>query len=192
MFKIRFMCVLVFCLGTCIHLKGQQIIRNLDFEQTDFRRMPVGWIPQNKNNLYFVRLDSTVSQHGRFSILISLDSIKNKDLEINNRAGLLNTGLTKLDFAGHKKITISCYIRTKHLRQGTASLWMELKGASQILNGINSDKESPAGNSKWEKYSISLLINPNTQFIVFGCKMTGLGEAWFDDFTIMLDDTIIK
>lgn len=75
MFKIRFMCVLVFCLGTCIHLKGQQIIRNLDFEQTDFRRMPVGWIPQNKNNLYFVRLDSTVSRHGRFSILISLDPI---------------------------------------------------------------------------------------------------------------------
>lgn len=181
---------MVICSGIYMPLSAQEIIRNLDFEQTDNRRLPVSWMPQNNDDIYFMKLDSAVSQHGKFSVLISLDPAK--EGTVGPKAGLLNTGLIKMDYAGHKTITVSGYIRTRGLKGGTASLWMELKGNKQILQGINSDKESPTGDSEWKKYTISLPIDPNTIYISFGCKMTGFGEAWFDNFEILLDELPMK
>src|SRR5690606_2923617 len=134
--------LLLFIIFTLPSLKlfSQEIVRNLDFEQLDFRHLPIGWMMQNKDNLYTITLDTNTANTGKVSVSIALDTSSNK-----KGAGLFNTGVMLRDFANYKTITINGYIKTENLTAGTASVWMELKTRTAILAGVNSDSVSTEG-----------------------------------------------
>ncbi|MEC3878500.1 hypothetical protein [Parapedobacter sp. 10938] len=115
------------------HAFSQEIVRNLDFEQIDFRRMPIGWSLQNKKNTHLFLLDTAIKHSGNVSVSIAAKYQGEKS------PGLVNTGLIAPDFTGHKTIKIIGYIRTEHLAEGTASLWMKHRSSSVILAGVKKD-----------------------------------------------------
>ena len=93
---------------------------------------------------------------------------------------------------GKKKVTITAYIKTENLADGIASIWMQLNGIRGIVSDKNCDDKSAKGSSEWTKYSIELPITGEVRSIGFGCKMTGRGKAWFDDFEVFIDDTKVE
>lgn len=188
--------LLFLCLGGCLTLSSgisaQKMIRNYGFEYLDSRTNLVSWTPQNANNTYGFQLNVATVKEGKCSIAIGLDPAKKATLGEKPGAGLMNTGIGKRDLEGHDTITVSAYIKTMDLESGAASVWMELKGTDRVIQGINSDAESPVGDSDWTKYTISLPIDPETAYIAFGCKMTGYGMAWFDNFEVLLDGVALQ
>lgn len=171
---------------------AQAPIRNFGFEQFDAFRRLVSWNVQNTENQYGFRLEKADAKEGEYCLAIMLDPARKSTLGDKKGAGLINTGVIKHDFEGHDSIRVSAYIKTRDLEGGIASLWMETKGTDRILAGVNSDEKSAVGDSDWTKFTISLPIDPETQHIAFGCKMTGYGMAFFDDFEVFLDDEQLK
>lgn len=188
--------LLLLCLGGLFTLpanvSAQKMIRNYGFEYLDSRTNLVSWSPQNGDNRYNFRLSVDAVKEGKCSIAIGLDPAKKATFGDKPGAGLMNTGISKRDLEGHDTITVSAYIKTMDLESGAASVWMELKGTDRIIQGINTDAESAVGDSDWTKYTISLPIDPETAYIAFGCKMTGYGMAWFDDFEVLLDGIALQ
>lgn len=177
--------IIIFSLPT--YSFSQNIIRNYGFEDFDAMGRLIGWIPQNNKDGYTI--GPTRDAHtGGVSILIASKAITIPEGSV----GLCNSVLTKSILTGKKKVIINAYIKTENLSNGIASIWMQLNGSKGIIADKNCDDKSPKGNSDWLKYSIELPITDDVQSIGFGCKMTGFGKAWFDDFEVLIDDIPLK
>lgn len=69
---------------------------------------------------------------------------------------------------------------------------MQLNGNQKIILDKNCDAESPQGTTDWKQYSIELPLTEDTNSVAFGCKMTGTGAAWYDDFEVLLDGELFE
>jgi hypothetical protein len=105
---------------------------------------------------------------------------------------LCNSIIPKFLLQGKKTITIKANIKTENLTEGIASIWMQLNGNMKIISDKNCDVESPKGTTDWKQYSIELPLTEDTNSVAFGCKMTGTGIAWYDDFQVLLDGVPIS
>lgn len=166
---------------------SQTVIRNYGFEDFDVVGRLISWAPQNSNGQYIIGPDRQAHSDS-ISILIMPKS----DVQADRGTGLFNTVLTKNLLEGKRKVTITAYIKTEDLADGIASIWMQLNGPGGIIADKNCDDKSPKGNSDWTKYSIELPLTVDVQSIGFGCKMTGTGKAWYDDFEVLIDDVPLK
>ncbi|WP_018627658.1 energy transducer TonB family protein [Niabella aurantiaca] len=167
--------------------KPPEIIRNYGFEYFDAQFKIVSWVPQNTKNGYII-VPTPSARSGIVSLLI----MSKRNIEGERGSGLFNTIITKNVLDGKKKVTISAYIKTENLEDGAASLWMQLNGKTGIISDKNSDDKTARGNSDWTKYTIELPLTADVQSVGFGCKMTGKGKAWFDDFEVYVDGILIK
>ncbi|MCF3108856.1 hypothetical protein LL912_08710 [Niabella sp. CC-SYL272] len=176
-------------LCTVFALKGsaQKIIRNYGFEWFDVGGKLISWLPQNTKGQYLI-LPSLTGHSGFGSVLIT----PKPEAPAERGSGLCNTHLAQNMVSGKKTIRVTGFIKTEGLANGVASIWMQLNGIGAIIADKNSDAQSAQGNSDWKKYSIELPISGNVQSVVFGCKMTGTGKAWFDDFEVFIDDAPVQ
>jgi len=69
---------------------------------------------------------------------------------------------------------------------------MQLNGNGRIISDKNCDALSPKGTTEWTQYSIELPLTEDTNSVSFGCKMTGTGTAWYDNFEVYLDEDVYR
>ncbi|MGE9314223.1 hypothetical protein ACLOAU_21390 [Niabella sp. CJ426] len=167
---------------------SQKVIRNYSFEDIDALYRPIGWSPQSSDKKYSFVLDTSVAKAGKISIRITLQPNTVPDKNI----GLCNTILLNSFFKDNHKITISAYVKTDGLTIGGASIWMQLNGSRSIISDKNSDKNASRGTTEWTKHTIELPLTDEVVSVGFGCKMSGNGKAWFDDFEVRIDEDLIK
>lgn len=166
---------------------AQTIVRNYGFENFDAMGRLIGWSPQNTQGQYSIRPVSP-AHTGTVAMLIA----SKPDATAQRGTGLCNTLLGRDLLQGKKKVTISAYIKTEDLADGTASIWMQLNGPRGIIADKNCDDQSSQGHSDWTRYTIELPLTGEVQSIGFGCKMTGSGQAWYDDFQVLIDGVPVE
>ncbi|WP_300596261.1 hypothetical protein [Niabella sp.] len=177
----------MFCSAFALNGWSQKVIRNYGFEWFDVGGKLISWVPQNTKGQYQI-LPSLTGHSGVGSILIT----PKPEAPAERGNGLCNTILAQQMVSGKKTIRITGFIKTEGLANGTASIWMQLNGIGSIIADKNSDDQSAQGNSDWKQYSIELPISGNVQSVVFGCKMSGTGKAWFDDFEVLIDGEPVR
>lgn len=169
-------------------LFSQKIIRNYSFEYLDALGKPISWAPQNSDGKYAFSLDTLVTRTGKLSVLIK----RKPDTGPEKTIGLCNTLITRPLLAGKKKITITAYIKTENVTEGVASIWMQLNGNGRIVADKNSDAHGVSGTKDWTQHTIELPLSEEVASIGFGCKMSGKGNAWFDDFEVRVDGVLLE
>lgn len=185
--KKKKLLLFILCWSLVLNGGAQKIIRNYGFELFDVGGRLISWAPQNTKGQYLV-LPSLTGHSGFGSVLIT----PRPEAPADRGSGLCNTLLTQNMVSGKKTIRVTAYIKTENLANGVASIWMQLNGIGAIISDKNSDDQSAKGNSEWKKYAIELPVTGNVQSVTFGCKMTGTGKAWFDDFEIFIDDVPVQ
>lgn len=181
--------LLTVVLGLAFALNGQsqKVIRNYGFEWFDIAGKLISWAPQNTKGQYMI-LPSLTGHSGFGSVLIT----PRPEAPADRGSGLCNTLITQNMVSGKKTIRITGFIKTEGVANGVASIWMQLNGIGSIIADKNSDEQGVQGNSNWKKHSIELPVSGNIQSVIFGCKMTGTGKAWFDDFEVFIDDVPVQ
>lgn len=84
-------------------------------------------------------------------------------------------------------ITLTGSVKTKDVRKGFAGLIMRVDGLNNSSVFENSSSKEISGTNDWMRYSITLPIIKNAQYIFVGGILVGKGTAWFDDFEIYID-----
>jgi hypothetical protein len=78
------------------------------------------------------------------------------------------------------------FLRTENVT-GFAGLWMRQDTDREMLSLENMESQELKGTHDWLEYKITLPIQPETRFLVFGFLMAGTGKAWADDLQILVD-----
>ncbi len=180
--------ILLLALAPVTTLFSQKIIRNYSFEYLDALGKPISWAPQNSDGKYAFSLDTLVARTGKVSVLIK----RKPDTGPEKTIGLCNTLITRALLTGKKKITITAYIKTENVTEGVASIWMQLNGNGRIVADKNSDAHGISATQDWTPHTIELPLSEEVGSIGFGCKMSGKGNAWFDDFEVRVDGVLIE
>lgn len=163
----------------------ENVILNYDFQYIDVYGRPVSWYPQNTKRQYLIVKAKRVDVD-TLNICMSITPKPNANED--RGVGLMNTGIVaKQLFKDKKKVTIKAKIKTENINDGIASIWMQLNGDKVIIADKNCDAQSPKGTTDWTEYSIELPLTENVNSIAFGCKMSGKGIAYFDDFEVLFD-----
>lgn len=84
-------------------------------------------------------------------------------------------------------ITLTGSVKTEDVRKGFAGLIMRIDGLNNSSVFENSSSKEISGTNDWMRYSITLPIIKNAQYIFVGGILVGKGTAWFDDFEIYID-----
>ncbi|CAG2532808.1 Peptidase family S41 [Maribacter dokdonensis] len=89
-------------------------------------------------------------------------------------------------------ITLEGHIKTNRVKDGHAGLFLKLEGSRAGYPGFvmgfeTMENQNLQGSKDWQKYSISLKLPEAAEYIFIGGILTGKGEAWFDDFRVLID-----
>lgn len=168
--------------------KSQEETFNLSFESVDSSRLPRGWRFTTQNDLYIFKVDSTIYQHGKYSL-----SISQKDVD-NNSDGIFgvcsNTIAAK--YSG-SKIKLTGYLKTKDVQSGFAGLLLRIDGKFGVIGFDNMRSRGIQGTTEWKKYTIEMPYNPNAaKNIMIGALLTGTGGVWVDDLKLFIDGKSIE
>ncbi|MGM9978171.1 MAG: hypothetical protein ACI33J_05185, partial [Clostridium sp.] len=86
-----------------------------------------------------------------------------------------------------KKITLEGYIKTKEIKDVTAGLFIRLnKGQTFVAVDTMAGREVK-GTTDWQKYSTTIDLK-DADYIYVAGFVKGQGQAWFDDFNVLIDD----
>lgn len=173
--------IFVLLYGCLLYPNGGNIEKfNFDFEDID-NGIPRGW-SNNKHyaNEYIFSLDSLNAISGKYSV-----SLENNSEDANPGIWSL---IIPYSYKG-KTITLSGYIKTENVQHGYAGLWIKIDPniayADMAIQGVK-------GTNEWKQYSIAVALKPDiTEEIVIGGVLKGKGKAWFDDFSLSIDETDI-
>lgn len=137
---------------------------------------PIGWsFPQGKD--YVTYLDSVNMHSGKYSAVIEFYD--------EGSFGFSAISIELPDNYEGKEITLSGYLKTEDVTEGYAGLWMRI---DPKIAFDNMDQRGITGTTEWEKYEITLPLNPSkTKKIVLGALLTGNGKVWVDDLHITID-----
>jgi C-terminal processing protease CtpA/Prc len=150
---------------------------NFGFEEVE-NGIPSSWSSFGSDD-YKVGLDSLCVKSGKYSAFI----------ECNGGNGYKALQFVLPNYTG-KKITLSGYIKTEHVSDGFAGIWMRI---DPEIAFDNMEKQKLIGTTDWTKYEISLDMDPEkTEQIVFGAVIKGKGKMWIDQFTITIDGKDLK
>lgn len=160
---------------------------NLDFEtQSKEKLMPKNWFIWGNSQTYTIQTDSLNVHTGNYAAYISNNT---EEVEVNSFTCIVYRIENK--YVG-KNIQLEGYIKTSNVEDGRAGLLMRLNNGNQMLGFNNMEGTTVDGTRDWQKYSISLPLNQETQIINIGGTLIGKGEAWFDNFTLSIDGKPIE
>ena len=91
-----------------------------------------------------------------------------------------------------KTITLEGYMKVKNVTGGFAGLLLRIDGNGTSLAFDNMQKMNISGTEDWKKYSITLEYPENGEQIYVAGILVGKGEAWFDDFVVLIDGQNIQ
>ena len=114
-----------------------------------------------------------------------------------NRKNILTSGagggiLTqRIEAAAHrgKKITLKAYVKTKVSGVGNrAQLWMRVDRPGGNKGFFDNMLDRPILSDDWKEYTIEGHVADDAVAIFFGGILAGRGEAWFDEFQLLVLD----
>jgi len=93
-------------------------------------------------------------------------------------------------------IQLEGYMKIKNV-EGYAGLLIRIEstveGYPGFVKGFGTmERQNVNGTKDWQKYSISLPLPKNSDYIFIGGILSGKGEAWFDDFIVTIDGQNIE
>ena len=150
---------------------------NFDFEvlsPTD--SLPKYW--QAMGTDYKVFPDSGHKMSGTYSASVKFTSGKGEFGSIINQFPNQFNG---------KKITLEGYIKTKEVKDFTAGLFVRLNKGQTLVAMDSMRGREVKGTKDWQKYTISIPLEDADYIFVAGF-VKGQGQAWFDDFKVLIDD----
>ncbi len=161
---------------------------NLDLEHINKATgFPEGWGLDNVKGtdiptgivLNAFKVDSTVKQHGAYSLLI--------DWTDPPKEWTASNYVIKEVFKG-QTITLTGYIKTEEVTKG-AGLWMRIDGKDGMLQFDNMHDRAVKGTTDWQQYKIELYYDQEKakQIVVGGLIMGGKGKVWMDNLQVKID-----
>ena len=161
---------------------------NLDFENLSvegFKR-PWGWSPQTWGADFV--LDSTTVKSGTYSLY---SKCLQKESQCTQQSIAFN--IEPYQLLG-KEISISGHIKGKKLTKAiTVSIeytQFNEESGEYIFKEVESERLS--GTFSWKNVSLYLRLPQNTTQIRFIINQEGMGEAWFDNFTLKIDGEVVS
>lgn len=91
-----------------------------------------------------------------------------------------------------KTIKLEGYMKIKNVENGFAGLLLRIDGNGSPLAFDNMQNQNISGTKDWQKYSTTLSCPEEADAIYIAGILSGNGEAWFDDFTLTIDDQNIQ
>ncbi|MCH2224605.1 MAG: S41 family peptidase [Crocinitomicaceae bacterium] len=91
---------------------------------------------------------------------------------------------------GLYKVTLSVRIKSKKVI-GNVGIWMHLQDSSHASTSFKNLKmigTEITGDTEWKTYSLSLRSTNETQYILLGGHLGGVGTAYFDDFKLKYEE----
>lgn len=152
---------------------------NLGFENTQQnKKLPDGWRKWGK---YDVTIDS-IAYKGKKSVKITSSNIKSSRGYVVYKIPANYKG---------KAIKLEGYMKIKDVKNGFAGLFLRVD-----TEGNSSIKDMKAqrvtGTKGWQKFSITDKYPEGATNIYIAGMLNGEGMAWFDDFTVTIDDKNIQ
>lgn len=90
-----------------------------------------------------------------------------------------------------KKIHLEGFMKIENVQGGFAGLLLRIDRDGEVLVFDNMKKKKIYGTRDWQKYSVTLDYPKNGTTIYVGGVLAGKGEAWFDDFSLKIDNETI-
>lgn len=151
---------------------------NFNLEQRSVDGTPAGW--NRFGNNYLFSLDSTTRHGGQYSLRIAYT---------NEKGFSAADWVIPATFSG-KNMTLKAFIKTQDIDSDAyAGLWMRIEDKTGNVIGFdNMQSRGIKGTTDWKEYSISLPITEKATTIHIGGLLVGKGTAWFDDFSLLVDD----
>ncbi len=84
-------------------------------------------------------------------------------------------------------IRLEGYMKIRNVKDGFAGLLLRLDGHSGSLEFDNMRRQNVKGTKDWKKYAITLFYPEEAENIYVAGILVGEGEAWFDDFELLID-----
>lgn len=91
-----------------------------------------------------------------------------------------------------KSIKLEGYMKTKNVQGGFAGLLLRVDGNGSSFAFDNMQDQNITGTNDWKKYTINLNYPEGAEMIYVAGILVGTGEAWYDDFTVTIDDKNIQ
>ncbi|WP_127141074.1 S41 family peptidase [Flagellimonas marinaquae] len=91
-----------------------------------------------------------------------------------------------------KSIKLEGYMKTKNVQGGFAGLLLRVDGNGSSFAFDNMQDKNITGTNDWKKYTINLNYPEGAEMIYVAGILVGTGEAWYDDFTVTIDDKNIQ
>ncbi|UOR04598.1 S41 family peptidase [Hymenobacter aerilatus] len=149
-----------------------------DFEYAN-GRLPATWYT-NDGKGYRVTLDSAVRHQGKYALRMQDSQAKEGQFGVA-------TLRIPAQYAG-KSVTLKGFIKTEGVsEQGSAAIWLREDGPNGSVAFKNTQDQRTRGTSDWKQFSITLPLDEQAEYILFGGILAGTGTAWFDDLELTID-----
>ncbi len=152
---------------------------NLGFEkQSNLNELSDGWFNWGT---YKLKIDSLSKSGQKAGRITSID---------NEEFGSIAYRIPA-NYSG-KTIVLEGYMKINNVENGFAGLLLRVDVNNQSAIYDDMENQNISGTKDWQKYSIKLDYPNNADNIYIGGILTGKGEAWFDDFVILIDGKDIQ
>jgi hypothetical protein len=150
---------------------------------------PKSWIPKQTDNLKVVAwqhkgLGFGSSNSAYMSVRLNRENI----LTGGTGAGILTQGIEATSYRG-KKIKLKAHVKTEVKGVGNqAQLWIRVDRASGVMGFFDNMRDRPILTEEWREHEIEGHVHNDAVMIFFGAILSGSGQAWFDDFQVLVMD----
>lgn len=157
---------------------------NFGFEQTSTNKeLPENWFMWGRN--YSLSTDTLTVYGGKKALRVQPSADKT-----GNDFGCIASSIPA-DYRG-KLIELKAYLKFQDVEEGNVGLLLRIDGTSGSLAFDNMREQNIKGTSDWQEYSIKLPYPENAEKIYFGALLSGKGQLWVDDFSLLIDGKDIR
>ena len=158
---------------------GENLLYNSDFE-SEIEEEPAYWykalIPVDNLTMAW---DDTIIYDGNRSVSIS--NTHEYDEEVSN-----NWAQTIYQIPIGRIIVLSGWVKTVDAESVVMVIQCWDKNQNIIGFGTTQTTTEINGTTDWEQYTASVLVPVDTESIIVRLALTGKGQVWFDDVTLVL------
>jgi hypothetical protein len=158
---------------------GENILQNSDFE-SEIENLPVYWFKAHipADNLT-MELDNSVSYSGSRSVSISNTNIYDEEVSNNWAQTIDNVPIDKT-------VELTGWLRTVDAESVVMVIQCWDENDEMVGFGTTQTEGNITGSSDWTQYTASVNIPSETEKIIVRLALTGTGQVWFDDVTLVI------
>ncbi len=152
---------------------------NLGFENYSFnQKLPHKWFEGGSG--YKIKIDTLIKNCGKASILIEPNGGKS-----SRSFGCIAYAIPANYEA--KEIELRAFMKLHNVSHGPIGLMIRIDGIEGTLGFENMEAKNIQGTRDWAVYSVKIPYPDNAKVIYIGAILSGEGQLWVDDFSVLLD-----